>query len=49
MDAERQHNQEQAAYWEIVLEDSGRTYEYARKQREYYLRLLGMLAIESEE
>lgn len=35
----------QAAYWSEVEEVSYRQYEYAKDQREHYLRCLGMLAV----
>lgn len=43
---QRAHWHEQAAYWSEVQESSQRQVEYAGRQREEYLRLLGMLAVE---
>jgi hypothetical protein len=43
---QRLHWQERAADWEIQAEDSLRAYEYACRQRESALRMLGMIAVE---
>lgn len=43
---QRQHWHDQAAYWAIKEEDSLRALEYAQRQRENSLRMLGMLGTE---
>lgn len=43
---QRQHWQDQAAYWLIRQEDAERALDYAARQRENCLRVLGMLQLE---
>jgi len=43
---QREHWQEQAAYWCIKAEDAMTALEYAQRQRENALRMLGMLGVE---
>lgn len=43
---QREHWQTQASYWAIKLEDAERAVEYAARQREDCLRMLGMLGVE---
>jgi hypothetical protein len=43
---QRAHWQEQAAYWAVTQENAERAVEYAGRQRENALRMLGMLSIE---
>jgi len=43
---QRQHWQEQAAYWGVKEEDAMTALEYAQRQRENALRMLGMLGVE---
>lgn len=43
---QRQHWQDQAAYWLIKEEDAERAVEYAGRQRENSLRMLGMIGVE---
>lgn len=40
---QRQHWLDQAAYWEVREEDSAKSLEYAQRQRQRALRILGML------
>lgn len=41
---QRQHWHEQAAYWAIKEEDALTALEYAQRQRQAALRMLGMIA-----
>lgn len=43
---QRQHWQDQAAYWLITQENAERAVEYAGRQRENSLRMLGMIGTE---
>jgi hypothetical protein len=43
---QREHWQDQAAYWAVKQEDAERAVEYAGRQRENSLRMLGMLGVE---
>jgi hypothetical protein len=43
---QRQHWHEQAAYWAVRQEDLEVALEYAQRQREAALRMLGMLGTE---
>ena len=44
---QRQHWQDMAAYWAVKAEDAERALEFAQRQREGCLRLLGMLGTEA--
>ena len=44
---QREHWQDQAAYWAIKQEDAERAVEYAARQRENALRMLGMIGVEN--
>jgi hypothetical protein len=44
---QRQHWQSQAAYWGVREEDAQTALEYAQRQRENALRMLGMLGVEN--
>jgi len=43
---QRQHWRDQAAYWGVKEEDSMTALEYAQRQRENALRMLGMIETE---
>jgi hypothetical protein len=43
---QREYWQEQASYWLIKQEDAERALDYAARQRDNALRMLGMLGIE---
>jgi hypothetical protein len=44
---QRQHWLDQAAYWLVKQEDAERAVEYAGRQRENALRILGMIGVEN--
>jgi hypothetical protein len=44
-EGQRDYFATQASYWGEVEESSFKVYEFAKEQREYYLRMLGMLAV----
>lgn len=43
---QRQYWYQQAAYWAVKQEDADKASEYAGRQRESALRMLGMLGVE---
>lgn len=43
---QRQHWHDQAAYWGVIEEDAQTKLEYAQRQRENCLRMLGMVGTE---
>lgn len=43
---QRQHWHDQAAYWCVVEENAMTALEYAQRQRENALRMLGMIGVE---
>jgi hypothetical protein len=43
---QREHWQSQAAYWGVREEDAMAAVEYAQRQREHALRMLGILSVE---